>query len=227
MAICLNRSYDKHRHTEASRGSSRLSLILCRLDMLLDFDSPKHTQSSVSCHDFSPCPEKRLWGIHVPFWMHTCSYPRLAIQPPLRRQAPITILSRLCWFSGSNPCSRCLLSTHLLWQPSDKQRLLKEVFHKQILPAGQWLKRPFLSPSSGTQPIELAPGSPTLRRAMGQSFTPQALGHPHVVPGHLCPPTASVGTLCGEPCYLNQLWAETREQFRHIILNPVFWWNKS
>ncbi len=160
MAICLNRSYDKHRHTEASRGSSRLSLILCRLDMLLDFDSPKHTQSSVSCHDFSPCPEKRLWGIHVPFWMHTCSYPRLAIQPPLRRQAPITILSRLCWFSGSNPCSRCLLSTHLLWQPSDKQRLLKEVFHKQILPAGQWLKRPFLSPSSGTQPIELAPGAP-------------------------------------------------------------------
>ncbi|KAA0709382.1 hypothetical protein E1301_Tti004193 [Triplophysa tibetana] len=100
--------------------------------------------------------------------------------------------------------------------PSDKQRLLKEVFHKQILPAGQWLKRSFLSPSSGTQPIEPAPGSLTLRRATGQRFAPRALGHPHVVLGHLCPPTPSVGTLHGEPCYLNQLGLklETKLEFR-------------
>lgn len=216
MAIRANGSCDTY-STEAHRGSSRLSLILCWSDMLLDFDSPQYTQSSVSCHDFSPRPERRLWGFRVPSWMHTCSCSRLAIQAPLRRQAPITILSRLCWFSGSNPCSRCLLSTHLLWQPSDKQRLLKEVFHKQILPAGQWLKRPFLSPSSGTRPIEPAPGSPTLRRATGQRFAPRAPGHPDVVLGHLCPPTPSVGTLCGGPCYLNQrfghvFWMEREDQ---------------
>lgn len=102
----------------------------------------------------------------------------IRLSAPLKRQGPITILSRLCWFSGSNPCSRCLLSTHLLWQPSDKQWVLKEVSHNQIFPAGQRLKRSFLSPSSGTQAIELAPGIPPLRWAMGQCFAPPRPGPP-------------------------------------------------
>lgn len=110
--------------------------------------------------------------------MCTCYCSQFGFQPPLKRQGPITILSRLCWFSGSNPCSRCLLSTHLLWQPSDKQWVLKEVSHNQIFPAGQWLKRSFLSPSSGTQAFELAPGIPPLRWAMGQCFAPPCLGPP-------------------------------------------------
>ncbi|CAL8305980.1 unnamed protein product [Arctogadus glacialis] len=54
------------------------------------------------------------------------------------------------------------------FKPSDKQRALKEGFHNQIFPAGQRLKRSFLSPSSGTRAIESAPGIPLLRQAMGQ-----------------------------------------------------------
>lgn len=104
--------------------------------------------------------------------MCTCYCSQFGFQSLLKRQGPITILSRLCWFSGSNPCSRCLLSTHLLWQPSDKQWVLKEVSHNQIFPAGQRLKRSFLSPSSGTQAIQLAPGILPLRWAMGQCFAP-------------------------------------------------------
>lgn len=126
--------------------------------------------------------------------MCTCSCSQFAFQPPLRRQGPITILSRLCWFSGSNPCSRCLLSTHLLWQPSDKQRVLKEVFHNQIFPAGQWLKQPFLSPSSGTRPIELAPEIPPLRRAMGQWFAPSSL-RPPLLSQDTCTPQPHRGNL--------------------------------
>lgn len=129
-------------------------------DMLWDFDFPHHVQHSV----------------------HTCSCTRLAIQTSLGRQGPITILSRLGWFSGSNPCSRCLLSTHLLWQASDKQRLLKEVFHKQILPAGPWLKRAFLSPSSGTQPIELQPSEACIEAGYGPALHPSGPGPPSHCP---------------------------------------------
>lgn len=60
--------------------------------------------------------------LHVWLWIRTCSEPLFTIQGALRRQVPITILPRPCWFSGSNPCSRCLPSTCLLWQLSDKQR---------------------------------------------------------------------------------------------------------
>lgn len=49
--------------------------------------------------------------------MCTCYCSQFGFHSLLKRQGPITILSGLCWFSGSNPCSRCLLSTHLLWQP--------------------------------------------------------------------------------------------------------------
>lgn len=135
---------------------------------------PTHTDCDLSARIHKKQPK----GFNVQLWMRTCSCSQFAFQPPLKRQGPITILSRLCWFSGSNPCSRCLLSTHLLWQPSDKQRVLKEVFHDQIFPAGQRLKQPFLSPSSGTRPIELAPGIPPLRRAMGQWFAPPCPGPP-------------------------------------------------
>lgn len=128
--------------------------------------------------------------------MCTCYCSQFGFQTPLKRQGPITILSRLCWFSGSNPCSRCLLSTHLLWQPSDKQWVLKEVFHNQIFPAGQRLKRSFLSPSSGTQAIELAPGIPPLRRAMGQCFAPPSPG----------PPSFSQDTCTPKPHRGNLLW---------------------
>lgn len=126
-------------------------------------------------------------GIPVLLWMCTCYCSQLGFQPPLKRQGPITILSRLCWFSGSNPCSRCLLSTHLLWQPSDKQWVLKEVSHNQIFPAGQRLKRSFLSPSSGTRAIELAPGIPPLRWATGQCFAPPCPGPPSFSQ-HTCTP---------------------------------------
>lgn len=119
--------------------------------------------------------------------MCTCYCSQFGFQPPLRRQGPITILSRHCWFSGSNPCSRCLLSTHLLWQPSDKQWVLKEVSHNQIFPAGQRLKCSFLSPSSGTQAIELAPGIPPLRWAKGQCFAPPCPGPPSFSK-HTCTP---------------------------------------
>lgn len=122
--------------------------------------------------------------------MCTCYCSQFGFQPPLKRQGPITILSRLCWFSGSNPCSRCLLSTHLLWQPSDKQWVLKEVSHNQIFPAGQRLKRSFLSPSSGTQAIEVAPGIPPLRWAMGQCFAPPCPGPPSFSQ-HTCTPKPS------------------------------------
>ncbi|GAA6109711.1 uncharacterized [Tachysurus ichikawai] len=97
-----------------------------------------------------------------------------------------------------------LLIKHLihLSQASDKQRLLKEVFHKQILPAELWLKRAFLSPSSGTQPIELQPSEACIEAGYGPALHPSGPGHPHTVPGHLCPPTPSVGTLLTQPCYL-------------------------
>lgn len=72
-------------------------------------------------YSFFLMPPPTLKSIHTLLWMCTCSWFQFAIQSPLRRQALITILSGLCWFSGSNPCSRCLLSTYLLWQPSDKQ----------------------------------------------------------------------------------------------------------
>lgn len=161
------------------RGSSKSNPILWGLDVLWDFDSAHQTHRPLCpCHDFSPCP----WRIRVPLWMRTRSCSRLAIQPPQGRQAPITILSRLCWFSGSNPCSRCLLSTHLLWQPSDKQRLVKEVFHKQILPAGQWLKRPFLSPSSGTRPYWAGPLEPCIESGYGPALRPSGLGPPSRCP---------------------------------------------
>lgn len=149
---------------------------------------------------------------------HTCSSSRLAIQTRLGRQGPITILSRLGWFSGSNPCSRCLLSTHLLWQASDKQRLLKEVFHKQILPAGPWLKWAFLSPSSGTQPIELHPSEACIEAGYGPALHPSGPGHPHTIPGHLCPPTPSVGTLLTQPCYLEQHGIKHSHQLGHNAL---------
>lgn len=126
--------------------------------------------------------------------MCTCYCSQFGFQPPLKRQGPITILSRLCWFSGSNPCSRCLLSTHLLWQPSDKQWVLKEVSHNQIFPAGQRLKRSFLSPSSGTRAIELAPGIPPLRWAMGQCFAPPCPGPPSFS-RHTCTPKPHRGNL--------------------------------
>ena len=140
--------------------------------------------------------------------MCTCYCSQFGFQPPLKRQGPITILSRLCWFSGSNPCSRCLLSTHLLWQPSDKQWVLKEVSHNQIFPAGQRLKRSFLSPSSGTRAIELAPGIPPLRWAMGQCFAPPRPGPPSFS-RHTCTPKTPSWEprccLCHLSCLLCQL----------------------
>lgn len=126
--------------------------------------------------------------------MRTCYCSQFGFQPPLKRQGPITILSRLCWFSGSNPCSRCLLSTHLLWQPPDKQWVLKEVSHNQIFPAEQPLKRSFLSPSSGTRAIELGPGIPPLRWAMGQCFAPPYPGPPSLSQ-HTCTPKPHRGNL--------------------------------
>lgn len=131
-------------------------------------------------------------------WMCTCYRSRFGFQPPLKRQGPITILSRLCWFSGSNPCSRCLLSTHLLWQPPDKQWVLKEVSHNQIFPAEQPLKRSFLSPSSGTRAIELAPGIPPLRWAMGQCFAPPR-SRPPSFSQHTCTPKAHRGNRQAAP----------------------------
>lgn len=144
-------------------------------------------------------------------WMCTCYRSRFGFQPPLKRQGPITILSRLCWFSGSNPCSRCLLSTHLLWQPPDKQWVLKEVSHNQIFPAEQPLKRSFLSPSSGTRAIELAPGIPPLRWAMGQCFAPPR-PRPPSFSQHTCTPKAHRGNRRAA----SATWTAQRASWAHL-----------
>lgn len=144
-------------------------------------------------------------------WMCTCYCSRFGFQPPLKRQGPITILSRLCWFSGSNPCSRCLLSTHLLWQPPDKQWVLKEVSHNQIFPAERPLKRSFLSPSSGTRAIELAPGIPPLRWAMGQCFAPPR-PRPPSFSRHTCTPKAHRGNRRAA----SATWTPRRASWAHL-----------
>ncbi|KAI9514648.1 hypothetical protein NQZ68_031535 [Dissostichus eleginoides] len=69
-----------------------------------------------------------------------------------------------------------------------------KVSHNQIFPAGQRLKRSFLSPSSGTQAIELAPGIPPLRWAMGQCFAPPCPGPPSFSQ-HTCTPKPYRGNL--------------------------------
>ncbi|MFT7802119.1 hypothetical protein AGIG_G6639 [Arapaima gigas] len=65
--------------------------------------------------------------------------------------------------------------------PSDKQSALKELFHKQILPAGPRLKRPFHAPPRAARAIEAIRGTPprggagggplrrTLRRGRGHT----------------------------------------------------------
>lgn len=115
--------------------------------------------------------------------MCTCYRSQFGFQPPLKRQGPITILSRLCWFSGSNPCSRCLLSTHLLWQPSDKQRVLKEVSHNQIFPA-----ETLLSLSIKWNPgYWVGPWDPSIEVGYGPVLCPSLLQATLILSGHLYP----------------------------------------
>lgn len=115
--------------------------------------------------------------------MCTCYRSQFSFQPPLKRQGPITILSRLCWFSGSNPCSRCLLSTHLLWQPSDKQLVLKEVSHNQIFPA-----ETLLSLSIKWNPgYWVGPWDPSIEVGYGPVLRPSLAWATLILPGHLYP----------------------------------------
>lgn len=148
---------------------------------------PTHTDCDLSARIHKKQPK----GFNVQLWMRTCSCSQFAFQPPLKRQGPITILSRLCWFSGSNPCSRCLLSTHLLWQPSDKQRVLKEVFHNQIFPAGQWLKQPFSFSIKWNLAFWLGPWDPSIEAGYGPVVRPSVPRATLTLPGHLYPSTPS------------------------------------
>ncbi|KAJ8351244.1 hypothetical protein SKAU_G00227200 [Synaphobranchus kaupii] len=80
----------------------------------------------------------------------------------------------------------------------DKQRALKEVFHEQICPAGQRLKRSFLSPSSEARPIEPVPGIFPLRPGYGPA--PRTLGQATPTFSQdtcILPPTTPPSPICG------------------------------
>ncbi|TSQ81004.1 hypothetical protein Baya_11183 [Bagarius yarrelli] len=87
-------------------------------------------------------------------------------------------------------------------EASDKQRLLKEVFHKQILPAGPMLKRAFLSPSSGTQPIELQPSEACIEEGYGPALHPSGPGPPSYCLWTPVSTSPQRGNLITQPSYL-------------------------